>query len=274
MIGALPLVRGSPFPHLLTKPAHCARYYRTAQDLCYLVCWSAVCFRGGERGASNTRAPRLAASGVEGLCVREFASRSSRVRVDPRSARARRLAPRSRSALYLPSAGVCCPPARPPPTLFLGLYVHSIFILAPRSLARWSNANVSVRVWLWFYCWGRVYMCREGSVWVWGRCARLYLARPTIKAKNSFLATRRHGVVGSRLGPHAANFSMIPPSPKRHKGMEEMEVRWQSAPRPRPADGWLMKNHIYSAAGSASLQRGPGEPPGSTSYNHTSGSSA
>jgi hypothetical protein len=73
---------------------------------------------------------------------------------------------------------------------------------------------------------------------------------------------------------HAANFPMIPPAPKRHKGMEEMEVRWQSAPRPRPTGGWLMNKYIYSAAGLVSLQRGPGEPPGSTSHNHTSGSSA
>jgi hypothetical protein len=92
------------------------------------------------------------------------------------------------------------------------------------------------------------------------------------KAKNSFLATRQQGVVGS-ASAHAANFPMIPPSPKRHKRMEEMEVRWQSAPRPRPTDGWLMNKYIYSAPGSASLQRGPGEPPGSTSHNHTSGSS-
>jgi hypothetical protein len=56
--------------------------------------------------------------------------------------------------------------------------------------------------------------------------------------------------------------------------MEEMEVRWQSAPRPRPTDGRLMNNHIHSSAGSASLQRGPGEPPCSTSHNHSSGSSA
>jgi hypothetical protein len=56
--------------------------------------------------------------------------------------------------------------------------------------------------------------------------------------------------------------------------MEEMEVRWQSAPRPRPTDGWLMNKYIHSTAGLASLQRGPGKPPGSTSHNHTTGSSA
>jgi hypothetical protein len=75
---------------------------------------------------------------------------------------------------------------------------------------------------------------------------------------------------------HAANFSMIPPAPKRHKGMEEEEVRRRSAPRPWPTGGWLMNYHIYSfaCAGSVSLQRGPEEPPCSTSHNHTSGSSA
>jgi hypothetical protein len=52
--------------------------------------------------------------------------------------------------------------------------------------------------------------------------------------------------------------------------MEEMEVRWQSAPHPRPTDDWLMNKYVHSAAGSG----GPGEPLGSTYHNHTSGSSA
>jgi hypothetical protein len=55
---------------------------------------------------------------------------------------------------------------------------------------------------------------------------------------------------------------------------EEEEVRRRSAPRPWPTGGWLMNYHIYSSAGSVSLQRGPWEPPCSTSHNHTSGSSA
>jgi hypothetical protein len=106
-------------------------------------------------------------------------------------------------------------------------------------------------------------------------CATHILHIVHILEKPKIAFSRRASMASSApASAHAANFSMIPPAPKRHKGMEEEEVRRRSAPRPWPTGGWLMNYHVYSSAGSVSLQRGPGEPPCSTSHNHTSDSSA
>jgi hypothetical protein len=72
----------------------------------------------------------------------------------------------------------------------------------------------------------------------------------------------------SSAAASAADFSMIPPSPKRAREDEQEEVSSTPESRPRACTSHNMNINIRSAAGSKSQHRGTGEPACSTSQHH------